>query len=122
MASSFLSPLILESLGDGTFMVKESFRYHVGDLSNNIIIEVPAGLITDFSSIPSFLNVFIPKLGKYNKASVLHDQLYSLVRQGKFYRAIADAIFLEAMEASGVSWVKRWSMYLAVRLFGWMCV
>ena len=121
-ASSFLSPLILEALDDGNFMVKESFRYHVGDISNKIIIEVPAGFITDFSSVPSFLNFIVPKLGRYNSASVIHDLLYQLVREGKFNRAIADAIFLEAMEVSGVRFSQRWLMYICLRLVGWVAV
>ena len=78
--------------------------------------EVPADFLTDFSSIPRPARSVIPVLGKQNKASVLHDWFYAIK---KVSRDKADKIFLAAMRASGVSWVKRTAMYLAVRAGGW---
>ena len=121
--SSFTTPLILRDNEDGlTFTVEESFEYKLGALSNNIDIKVPKGFVTDLASVPGICWFFVPKLGKYNKAAVLHDYLYQMVREDKFSRAIADAIFLEGMEVMEVPCWKRYPMYLMVRVFGFFAV
>ena len=78
-------------------------------------IEVPAGFVTDYASVPRFLWSIFPPHGAARLASVVHDYLYSL---RECPRAIADAVFLVAMKTSGVVAWRRWAMYLAVRLFG----
>ena len=77
---------------------------------------VPLGFETDFASVPRlpFAYSFFGGLAK--KASVIHDFLY---RTGKVSRQTADAVFLEAMEASDLNWFRRRSMWAGVRLFGW---
>lgn len=83
---------------------------------NAEIVQVPAGMMTDFAStgnIPWF-----PQDCVYDQAAVVHDFLY----QGEFLpRGKADDIFREALEA--VKEVPRWKipiMWAAVRLFGEM--
>lgn len=78
---------------------------------------VPAGFITDFASIPRIFWRILPPSGKYNKAAVVHDYLYSTQI---VHRDIADLIFYEAMGALGVPQWKRWTMYQAVRSCGWV--
>lgn len=116
--SSFTTPLIVTPLNDGiTWKLDEPFDYVEGDLSTGRKIEVPLGFVTDFASIPRLFWDLLPPWGKYGKAAVLHDYLYSTAL---FTRAHCDRIFLEAMGTLGVRWITRWTMYLGVRIGGWV--
>lgn len=119
---SFKDPLILEDVGDGTFIVRKSFSYSLGEIGSNIIITVPENFRTDLASIPSICNIIVPKLGKYNKGAVIHDYLYSLCRLGKFDRTISDAVFYEIMKVCGVRLTQRVLIYVILRLFGWIAI
>lgn len=121
--TSFHQPLDLRDNGDGTFSVLNGFSYIPKEtIGTGLKVMVPAGFQTDFASVPRiFWNIF-PPYGRHGKAAVIHDYLYALVRQGKFHRAMADAVFLAAMKELGVSWWRRTVMYLSVRLFGWSAV
>lgn len=120
MPSSFLNAVILQD-DAGWFVVVEPFTYRFGNEESPLEITVPKGFKTDLASIPWFAGFIVPKLGKYNAPSVLHDFNYSLVRKGKFNRAIADAIMLESMAVAGVNFWQRWLIYLSLRAFGWTC-
>lgn len=76
---------------------------------------VPEGFETDFASIPLLLQWWLPFDGRWAKAAVIHDWLYS---SGQCSRFLADALFREVMAETGVSVVKRVIIYYAVRLFG----
>lgn len=78
---------------------------------------VPAGFVCDLASIPRRAQSVFSKIGKYNRAAVLHDYLY---RVGGVSRAVADGLFLTAMNELGVKWYKRWPMWAAVRVAGWV--
>jgi hypothetical protein len=80
-------------------------------------ITVPAGFITDLASIPRAFHSLIPVNGKHSPAAILHDYLYCTQDRT---RAEADAIFLEAMKACGVGWLRRQAMWSAVRAGGWL--
>jgi hypothetical protein len=80
-------------------------------------ITVPTGFITDLASIPRIFHSLIPVNGKHSPAAIIHDYLYAVQPMS---RAEADAIFLEAMEAVGVNWLRRKAMYAAVRTGGWV--
>ncbi len=125
---TFMSPLIIEPCNDcdcccHMFELREPFRYLVNRSGMRAIITVPAGFRTDFASIPRMLWPILPPHGKYSRAAVVHDYLYSI--RGKASRALpytraeCDEIFLIAMAELGVSWATRWVMYLGVRLGGW---
>jgi hypothetical protein len=81
--------------------------------------------VTDFASLP--LGVFIKSPGgKWDKPAIIHDELYKTplvaVAGGtarEVTRAQADAIFLEAMDASGVNWFTKRIIYSGVRVGGW---
>jgi len=118
MKNSFLTPLIVEVLPTG-----KRFRLHFAFTylwkPDTIPFRLPAGFETDFASIPRFFRIIIPKLGRWNKAAVIHDYIYqSSVIQ--LMRSDADIIFLDAMTDLGVAKWKRYVMYWAVRGFGWM--
>lgn len=116
--SSFTTPLIVCLLDDGnTWKLMEPFDYSIGDLSSGWKIEVPAGFVTDFASVPRILWNILPPTGKYGKAAVLHDWLY---HRQEYTRAFTDSIFAEAMDALGVPAITRGAMYLGVRIGGWV--
>jgi len=98
------------------FVVLEDFTYELGAEHSGIVIRVPKGFVTDFASVPRFFWRVVPPMGQHGKAAVVHDFLYR--KSSGFSKILADAIFFEAMELLGVSWWKRWVMYLAVRYFG----
>ena len=121
---SFFTPLIVEDMGN-KFKLFLPFTYYWKRYG--ITIQVPKGFISDFASIPAPLRLFIPKLGLYNKAAVLHDWVYQNhvypVAEGyvcEYTRADADLLFLDAMTDLKVKKWKRYAMYKFVRLFGWL--
>ena len=86
-----------------------------------IEIHVKAGFITDFASIPAFARLFLPKLGRYNKAAVIHDAIYRNAIPGYiFTRKEADTIFRDGMKDLGVAKWRINIMYWGVRIGGWM--
>lgn len=80
-------------------------------------IEIPAGFVTDLTSIPRLLWSLYPPHGNYLPAAVVHDYLYWLQDRE---RGKCDAILGEAMEAcEGVSRLTRWVVMRGVRIGGW---
>lgn len=80
-------------------------------------ITVKSGFDFDGASIPRPLwGVFgNPLSGDFRIAALVHDVLYA---SQKLPRKVCDDIFLELMKLHGVSYTKRYSMYLAVRSAG----
>ena len=110
----FMSALVLQAGESREWILCEPFSYMTGA---GEIITVPVGFITDLASIPApFRNIFAVN-GLHRRAAVIHDHLYSIKNKK---RIDADNIFNEAMGVCGVPTIKRWLMYRAVRLFGWM--
>lgn len=79
-------------------------------------IQIPAGFITDFASIPRVLWSILPPTGGYGKAAVVHDRLYRT--PGLCTRAQADAVLKEAMQFLQVGWWTRQVIYAGVRVGG----
>lgn len=116
--SSFTNPLDVRIQSDGRCgVLLAEFDYHVGAEDSEDIIHVPAGFETDFASTPIFSWPIFPPWGKYSKAAVVHDFCYHAKDRT---RLEADLIFLEAMGVLGVPAWKRYTMFAAVRLFGWL--
>lgn len=77
---------------------------------------VPAGMLTDFASVPRPFVWFIPQYGRYTMAAILHDYLWSrLAAKGELSWIDADAIFRRALRELGVPFLRRWIMWAAVR-------
>lgn len=116
----FKVPLDLREIGqiDGVqyWELLEDFFYELGAEGSGYVIHVPKGTKTDFASIPWYLWWIFPPFGKYNKPAVIHDYLYK--KGSGFSKVVADAIFYEAMESSGVPFCQRWMMWKAVSYFG----
>jgi hypothetical protein len=85
-------------------------------------VTVPAGYRCDFASTPKvFWSLGFTPLGRHQWASVLHDFLYGIhhsVGVLSWGRKQTDRAFLRQMKRDGVGWRTRYTMYLAVRLFG----
>ena len=78
------------------------------------VYSVPAGVDTDFASIPRAFRRVLSRTGKHDKAAVLHDYLC----ESKIVpRKEADKVFLEAMKHLKVNWLKRRLMYTGVRSY-----
>ena len=124
--NSFLTPLVVEVLPSGKrFRLYNDFTYLWR--REYIEIHVQRGFETDFASIPRSLRIIIPKLGRYNKAAVIHDAIYQdhIIKLGDhisfiFNRKWADICFLDAMADLGVAKWKRTLMYWAVRIGGFL--
>ena len=115
--SRFTESLVVTPRPNGrTWIVLSDFGYEVGELGSGDIITVAIGFHTDFASIPRLLWVFLPRWGTYGNAAVIHDWLYW--KQSRSRRE-ADDIMLEAMDVSSVAAWKKYTIYWAVRLFGW---
>lgn len=85
------------------------------EVARNAWCVVPAGTVTNYASIPRCLHGLYPPDGPWGPAAVWHDFLYGL--RG-FPRHVADACLLAGMTSLGVPRLRRWIMYLAVRMFG----
>lgn len=127
--SSFTKPLKVENVDDTHWKLLEEFDYYIGDVDSARSVRVPAGFVTDFASIPKILWNILPPWGKYGKAAVIHDYMYTAhkvsfedetgnVSLVDIERKQADDVFLEAMKVLGVGVVTRYAMYYAVRVFG----
>lgn len=115
MKSEFLSPLrVSENADDSGAVLLIDFRYYSERLGREIV--VPAGFETDYASVPRLPFAYSLFGGVAKWAAVIHDYLY---RTATASRADADAVFLEAMEASAVGSWRRYPMWAGVRLFGW---
>jgi hypothetical protein len=119
MSTSFRRPLILKFLDTDDpkcFELYEEFEYKIGNDPDNIIY-IPEGFRTDFGSVPSIFQPIIKPVGKHGKACLVHDFLCIHGKEYGITRKEADELFLEAMEALEVGWLKRHTMYRAVRLY-----
>lgn len=114
MRSRFLTSLQLVMIEEKKWKLMAPFKYISAELKQEIV--VPQDFITDFASVPRLPLAFLLAGDTAHKAAVIHDYLY---RCSDVKRGVADSVFLEAMEVSGVPWWRRWTMYSAVRSFGW---
>jgi hypothetical protein len=74
--------------------------------------EVPTGFTTDFATVPQVFTWLVPRYGVYTKAAILHDYLCV---EKPVNRSDADGIFRRVMRELGVSFLRRWIMWAAVR-------
>jgi len=118
MNPEFPDPLDLQDNNNETYTLLAPFRYGPSAIARHII-DVPAGFITDFASVPKIVWNILPPDGPYGRAAVVHDYLYSTKGLGgELTRAQCDGILLEAMKALAVGGLVQAVIYRAVRLFG----
>lgn len=118
--SSFNAGLAIERIGRQRWRTTREIVYCVGKLSSGWEITIPAGFETDGASVPRLLWIAFPPFGgDYDEAAVLHDYLYRTWFMC-LERVVADAILIEAMKVCGTNALTRWSIFLGVRLGGWV--
>lgn len=105
--------LELEIIDDNLFILSKDKTVE----SLGYSVTVKKGFDFDGASIPKWLwSIYgSPLNGNYVVASLIHDGLYA---SQKVSKRVSDKIFLDIMKQSNVGYVKRTSMYLAVRVFG----
>lgn len=87
-------------------------------LSDDKVLTIDKGFITDLASIPKRLRGIINSYGRHTDAAVMHDYFYRNIVEG-YTRKDADKEFLYIMKVDKVKWWKRTVMYRFVRWFGW---
>ncbi len=115
----FTEPALTEKYavikGRTWYRLEADLVYTVQFNGGGITVVVPKDFVTDKASTPRFLRPWFPPDGLWSDAAILHDYLYTLKRCRRF---LADALFRHAMAEVKVGRVRRYLMYLAVRLFG----
>lgn len=117
MKVEFLSPLLVENIGESHDRLIADFSAEYGQLE----IVVPAGFVTDYDSVPRIPFAYWLLGGKRHKAAVLHDFLYSAECPAYLYargRAWADAVYRCTLKTEGVGAIRAQIMYLGVRVGG----
>lgn len=114
--SQFLTPLKVELVDQrkGLWRLTAPLVFWSGFFGQEI--EVPAGFVTDFASVPRIPVAYLLAGGDFQAPATLHDYLY---RSGIVTRAIADGMLSEACVVSGVPTWRTFIAWLGVRLFGW---
>ena len=105
----FESELVARQVADFDWVLVEPLVYR----GNEDLFEVPAGSKTNFASVPAMFQWLIPRSGRYTRAAVLHDHLWSIAPAVSL--ADADGIFRRAMAELEVPFLRRWLMWTAVR-------
>ena len=106
--------LILDSISNGKAILLEEYVYEI----NGYLIRVPKSFITDGASVPKSLQWLYNPYGKYVKAAVIHDYLYSCYNNTGINRTLADKIFMHIMHETGVDNRTVRRFYNAVKYFG----
>lgn len=79
---------------------------------------VPAGMHTDFASVPRVVVWFLPRYGRYTRTAILHDYLWRhrvADPERPIARRDADGLFRRVMRELEVPFLRRWIMWTAVR-------
>jgi len=115
--------------GRSLWGVQREITYQTGDDPTEIIT-VPAGFVTDLTSIPRAVWSFYPPDGPWVKAAVIHDFLYYTKGTGEWHgrvgisrltpytRKEADDILKEGMADRGISSWEQGVIWTAVRAGG----
>lgn len=77
-------------------------------------ITVPARFKTNFASIPKIFWFIYGPTGKYNRAALVHDYLYTCQRYSKKW---CDKAFLDLMDQSEIGPWTRYPIYYSVKFF-----
>lgn len=109
--------LVVENVSNRKWKVIAPLTYMFSVDGIEQAITVPVGYVTDFASVPRLFWVLFPPDGKYTKAAVIHDYLCDNPKKFTHTRKQTDYIFLTAMLESGVSRLKSFILFSAVRFY-----
>jgi hypothetical protein len=99
-----------EDDGPQEWKLLEDLVYESDLLGRDVV--VPAGYVTDFASVPRAPIAYFLAGNTGHRAAVVHDYL---IDTDQVDRDLADLVFKEALDATGVNWAVRNAMYLAVQ-------
>ena len=105
---------LVRQVGDRDWEITEPLTYRGKEEE----FVVPAGMRTDFASVPRAFVWFLPRYGRYTKAAILHDYLWRhrvADGTGRVSRRDADGLFRRVMRELDVPFLRRWIMWAAVR-------
>lgn len=113
--AEFVTSLIIQDNDGFPFTLMRDLVYKSDVLDAALVI--PAGFNTDYASIPAIVQLLLPKVGRYDRAAVLHDYLYTM----QFCdRGTADRVLKEAMKVLHVPGWRIALIYSGVRSGGWV--
>jgi hypothetical protein len=115
--------ILLKQISPNAFQLVHGFRYqaptaeakvyHVA--AHDLTRPGDNGNSTDLASVPRYLWWFVASHGRHTLPALLHDQLVDDRKQAPD-RSEADLVFRYALRESGVSWLRRRLMWVAVTL------
>lgn len=78
---------------------------------------VPTGFLTDFATVPRVAVWLIPRFDRYTRAAILHDWLCAQHRDTGYPSSPdVDGVFRRILRELGTPPVRRWLMWVGVRL------
>jgi hypothetical protein len=109
----FNGDISLEEMGNGFWKLQDNFGYE----NDSIKVTIKSGFITDGASIPKlFWNIIgNPFEDDLLKPSIIHDGLYTCMQ---LQRESCDKLLKEMLLFNGVSKIRTYLIYYAVRIFG----
>ncbi|MEM8741129.1 MAG: DUF1353 domain-containing protein [Pseudomonadota bacterium] len=105
---------------DSEYIVAQSYSCAYTLDGEEKTLTVPAGMLTDLTSVPSLGRVVVGRVGKHLEAAILHDFLFIAWQfvEGRGARfsdfRFSNALMLAATETAKVSWLTRQSIDLAI--------
>lgn len=118
--SSFTKPfkVIIHNipLNERPFEIAEEFEFY-SEYEKEYVITIPKGYRSNFASVPRIFWSLIPPVGRYSKATVIHDWLIDTKRTNYFTYHEINMVFLEAMKVLKVNLITRYMMFLAVEFY-----
>jgi hypothetical protein len=113
-----VGPLRLSRFKDPTYFLLQSISWKPNPEQTGRFapVEVPAGFVTDFASVPRFFWSVLRPDGEYTYPAIIHDYLYWVQSRP---REVADSILLLAMEDFRINERTRMLIYQSVRDFGY---
>lgn len=109
----FTTPLVVRRVDPTTWELIAPLSYQ-GAVD---YFTVPDGSLTDFASVPGWLQSFVQATGTWTLAAVLHDWMCTALVTGAcpVSPRDADGVFRRVLMEEGVDPVRRWCMWAAVR-------
>ena len=114
--AQFLSRLQVEQITEDDWRLLAPLRFYSVVLGR--MLEIPAGFVTDFASVPRLPFIYWFTGGKADAPAVLHDYFYRTGTE-EVSREQADAVLAEAMDTRGYWRIRTWTMWAGVRVGGY---
>lgn len=103
------------------------FKFYLRKLSEDITVtafdhtfKVPKGYKTDLATVPRILWFLFPPFGADEVAFIVHDYMYEYKKELPYTKRQMDYIMRIVQSYTGANFIRRWFMWLAVALFGFL--